>query len=315
MAGGLFVALEKWDAEVRPRAVEALPGPGARANEAIPALVRLLEDADEMVGEAAGEALRDYGAVATEALLDAFHDPSERRRVQRRGRAIWVLAQRAGEGNEAVEVAIARGLLDRSEDVRVLAVLGLCQTGERMRPYVADVARLLADEDENLARLVAGAVWFLGDEGQDLVPGLLRALKRGEALRDAAVETLGEVGRNDPRVARALLELFTGPARGSWWYALPEALGKHRSEDGVKRIVAALVEVLRGEGREEVRGAACYALRGLGPRATAAAAMLVEMLRARQGSNRFLWTAYQARKAISEEAGQAFQGDSSAGQP
>jgi HEAT repeat protein len=162
-----------------------------RALEEIAEVRRKLGGASNKAAEALTKALRDSGVVAK--LARKLSDKEARVQLA----AIYVLETLEAEAAPAAkEVAVA--LADPNPYVR----WGAARTAGRMAPQgagqaVTPLAKLLADEHEDVRLTALAALERYGPAAKDAVPALVQTVKKGEtAERQSAMTALIAVGAN-----------------------------------------------------------------------------------------------------------------------
>jgi HEAT repeat protein len=211
-------ALKDPQAAVRSSAVSSLPNIGGDAAVIAPELIKVLNDADEGVRNAAEEAFRQLGAAAVPALVVLLADEAPRNR-QNAAHALSRIGPRASSAH----AALINALKDKSPEVRAAA---------------------------------GGAIGEIHGEARSAVPALLRALKEDHSreVRDAAAMSLGQFGPDAkeavPALAEALAEALndTKDTEGFRGEMIEQALGKIGPDAGAA--VPVLIEAL---GSDHIR--------------------------------------------------------------
>jgi HEAT repeat protein len=196
---------EEGDSPVRHAAVVALAdiGPGARG--AVPQLVRLLKEAGPQergmivvtlgkIGTAAdaGPALVEVMRTQSGSPEEGFFHPALIQALQRLG------PQVCGD--------LAELLKDRRAAVRRNAVETLVSFGPQAKDVLPALLAALDDKDEEVALLVADAVWQI-DRRKEGVPALARGLKaQSSDVRQRAANALNRMG---PDAKAAVPDLLT----------------------------------------------------------------------------------------------------------
>ena len=178
--------LSDCDPDVRWAAVVSLREMGGRAKGAIPALARLLGDADGFIAVDAAHTLEDLGADATPSLLPALSDPQPRVREL----AARTLAAIGAPAKAAVPALMAC-LCDGDPRVRLAAVAALHQMGVDAKPAIPLMARLLRDPDDIVRIDGSHALVSLGPDAVASVAGLLH--DPDARVRELVVRTLEQI--------------------------------------------------------------------------------------------------------------------------
>jgi HEAT repeat protein len=187
---------------VRARSANALSRFGPRARAAVPQLVEMLADADDLAAGAAASAVKDIGPAAAPRLIEALRDPRTRIRAQC-ARLLYNFPSAA----RAAVPALLPLLDDRDTHVRAAAAAALGPMATRVKAIVPALLRAAADRSPEVRE---AAVRTLGDAGPaalPAVPFLLRGLRGPDiALAIDASLALGRLGPVDPAVIPALVE-------------------------------------------------------------------------------------------------------------
>jgi HEAT repeat protein len=204
---------------VRRVAAEELGRRGAKAEDAVPALVALLrQDKAEPVRQAAAEALAKVGPRAVPALVDVLKDrePSSRDAAANSLRLM-------GPGAKEAVTALAARLKDDSPDVRQRAAEALGAIGPDAKDAAPALVEALKDPGNaegaprglgpsTVRDAALAALLHLGPEAEkalarDGLPVVVLRLKdRDPAVREAAAITLAYLGPKGEAVVPALVE-------------------------------------------------------------------------------------------------------------
>jgi CubicO group peptidase (beta-lactamase class C family)/HEAT repeat protein len=191
-------ALRDANAGVRLRAVQALGETGPEAREAVPYLIKALDDGDREVCWNSARALGKIGTEAVPALIRALEDDNENIRL---GAAVALGA--IGPGAKDAVPSLMRALKDRNDNIRENAAEALGKIGPDARQAVQALIHSLSDEDPFLNGRAADA---LGRIGKDAVPALREALKDGNGnVRWCSAIALGKMGRDAANALPALV--------------------------------------------------------------------------------------------------------------
>ena len=223
----LIKLLQDQDAEgfVRANAATALGKIGEGASKAVPALINALRDQDKYVRRDAAEALEKIGT------------PRTIKTVKDRYRVVIPLGW---TGSEDEVPALIQALQNENKDVRVNAVVTLGQIeSEDVVPVLIEA---LQDQDEWVR---VNAAWTLGQRGKSAskaVPILIKALQdQDEWVRASAAMALGEIGESASKAVPALINALQDQDKYVRRYATG-ALGKIG-----KATVPVLIQTLKDE--------------------------------------------------------------------
>lgn len=232
----------------RKYAVMALEKLGPEAREAIPALIRTLEDETPDVRWRTVRALGDIGPEAVPALALALGDKDLRIRRY----AIWELGK---IGPDAVP--ILTGLLwDENPEIRRHAVWALGDIG---REGVPSLIYALKDEDPDVRWAAAWTLGEIGPKAEEAVPALIQALRDDDPdVRRTSAWALGAIGARREGVVPALIQTLEGDKDPGARELAAWALGTLRPEVG--EVVPALIRALRDD-HPEVRWVVASALK------------------------------------------------------
>ena len=248
---------------------------GPAAAEAVPQLLKALEDEVWMVRSDAAEALGKMGPEAAEAvpqLLKALEDE------------VWIVRQDAAKALSKMGPAAAEAvpqLLKLLEDkdwmVRYNSASVLGTMGPAAAEAVPQLLKLLEDEDEDeyVRRNAAEALGTMGPAATAAVPQLLKLLEDSDAyLRGNSAEALGKMGPAAAEAVPQLLKLLEDEkeiVRSNAARALGE-MGPAAAE-----AVPQLLQALEDE-KEIVRSNAARALGEMGPAIAEAVPQLLKAL-------------------------------------
>jgi HEAT repeat protein len=167
-------ALSDEDGLTRIRAATAVAHFGPKAKGAVPALLVIVKNRDDLAWHAAVAAL---GAIGPDA--------------------------------SAAAPALAKLLEDEDASVRALAAATLGKLGRGGRSAVAAVLELLADPDKEVRRVAASAL--AGGLARANVAAVLAAVRDGRASAAQASEWLARLGPDDARAVPALSRALKSP--------------------------------------------------------------------------------------------------------
>ena len=273
----LIRALNDADAAVRRDAIHALASIQPPAQETLSALATAMRDPDRGVRRAAVAALGDLRAVPV--LAQALKDPDKdiRRNVVRALRRTVTRPGVTPEPTAAPAVAaLAEALHDTDRDVRYAAAASLGVIGPMARDVTPSLATAMKDPDPSVRRAATDALGRVG--GAAAVPALAKAL-RDPQVADAVVSALAALGPEARDAAPALIDYAkTGDRRGR-----PAALMALAKIGPVVPEVVPTLTLALNDPDVEVREAAVQALGVIGPPARGALSALRD-IRARDPS-------------------------------
>ncbi len=178
-----------------------------RTLEAVPALIDALADRVTTVAQVASAILERIGAPAVSAMLEALRDEKRDLRQVQIARTLGRIRPRG----EAVPAALARLISSPHPHVSQAAAEALGELGPTAQQ--ADVALVggLADWSDGVRLACAQALGRIQPHLEVAVPALLRVLPdRVEAVREAAVASLVQLG---PEAAAPLVEALSDQIR------------------------------------------------------------------------------------------------------
>jgi HEAT repeat protein len=255
---GLTQALKNPNERVRARAAEALGGIGARAKNAIPALLNVSKD-----------------------------DPCERVRSE----AVKVLRKIDPSGAMTTASFVRLARTDTASQVRCRAFAALEEIDRNTKRAIPVFIQGLKDEDPNVRGLVARVLGRYGPKAKSAVPALRNALSdqayrhhgisihlfRCRPVRYDVAESLGKIGADARAALPDLRRMLNRDADGE--VRVAAAMAILRIDPGAKDPVPGLIAVLQddqqgGCGRE----LAADGLAELGPAAVSALPALKKTL-------------------------------------
>jgi HEAT repeat protein len=180
-------------------AAQTLQQLGTNAQEAIPALGRMLRDSNALLASSASVTLAQMGAPAVPVLVAALNDPDYNVRAS----ACTALAQIGASAAPAVP-ALASIVAHESGPILTTAAYTLC----RIRtPAVPALCALLASTNSAARSAAAFALGQMGFDAAEAIPLLATTARedRNIAVRWAAVEALGRASNTSRESAEALL--------------------------------------------------------------------------------------------------------------
>ena len=254
----LIKLLQDQDAEgfVRANAATALGKIGEGASKAVPALINALRDQDKYVRKDAAEALEKIGT------------PRTIKTVKDRYRVVIPLGW---TGSEDEVPALIQALQNENKDVRVNAVVTLGQIeSEDVVPVLIEA---LQDQDEWVR---VNAAWTLGQRGKSAskaVPILIKALQdQDEWVRYHAAMALGEIGESASKAVPALINALQDQDE---WVRASAAMALGEIGESASKAVPALINALQDQDKYVRR----YATGALGKIGKATVPVLIQTLK------------------------------------
>lgn len=182
----------KWrkNSDKRKNAAAELGKIGPAAKKAVSALIKVLNDEDECVRDAAAEALGKIGAAAKEAipaLIEALKEKSE---------SPGAMIALKGIGEVAIP-ALIEALKHKNQTVRRNAAQTLGRIGPEAKEAIPALVIALRDKsnNEDVRRDAACSLGNIGPETTDVVPALISALNdQSSSVRCDAAWALGKIG-------------------------------------------------------------------------------------------------------------------------
>jgi predicted Zn finger-like uncharacterized protein len=271
----LIGKLGNTDAKDRAQAAQALGALGSDARVAIPSLVKLLGDRNDLVKQFARGALTKIGPPAkgdVGVLVGLLADPAPEVR-QYAAETLGVM----GADARPAAGALATAVQDKDPRVREQALRTLAKLGPPVHDKVMQgLTDALKDPERNV-RSAAGEVLGLdlGLTGADL-PFLTDALKHEDVdVRAGAARALGKVGPDAKSAVKPLVALLKENDRGLRKAALEGLAGiGSDSKEALPEVEKALKEA-----DKDLRRAAVDVVGKLGPDAKDAVPLVVPLLR------------------------------------
>lgn len=171
-------------------------------------LAALLDDPDEAVRVAAGNALVRAGEAGVPQVVALLKSPSEQGRVT----AAYVLGRIGPPAVAAVPALKARLAVESQSGVRSVLARALGQVGREDPELAAALVGMLTDGDEAARSSAAEALGAMGGTARGAVPHLARALQDPSALvRGDAAEALRDLAEFARPAIPALVEALEDP--------------------------------------------------------------------------------------------------------
>jgi serine/threonine protein kinase/HEAT repeat protein len=274
--GELVKRLGSSDSKVRSRAIRNLGRIGPPARLAIPSLLALLKDPNNIVRQEVSDALEKIGPPERKdfhTLQQSLQDPSPEVRAYAAG-ALGKIGQE-GRGYVGSLVAVLKG--DKEPSVRQSAAKALGVMGAFAKESAGPaLIGALADSDKDVRLSAAESLGNMEVAASD-VPDLVKALKHQDMeVRKFAAQALGNLGPQARGVVPDLIEASkTGDAPVSG--AAIVALGQIGAD--AKTAVPTIIEALH---KKETRDLAIVALGKIGPDAKAAVPELTKNLKTKE---------------------------------
>jgi HEAT repeat protein len=258
----LIKALDVPDDAVRFYCMRALGNCGPKAKDAIPAVVKVLQEDNPLLVRPAAATLGKFGKEAVGPVTKLLADPNPRTR-----RMAAVSLALVGPDAAPAAPALAQRLRDVSFRVRRIAAEALTV----VRPTTAEVREALVqtittDQDPDVCRVAAIA---LGKMGDDSLPSLLRLLESKNAdHRYHGAVGVSELGPKAAPAVKGLAKLL-GEKDEELRTVGSAALGKI-GEPALERLIECL-----GDESADVRRGAAVALGSMGTMAKKAVKRLI----------------------------------------
>jgi serine/threonine protein kinase/HEAT repeat protein len=274
--GELVKRLDSADRKIRSRAIRTLGRIGPPARLAIPSLLALLRDPNNIVRQEVTDALEKIGPPERKdvhTLQQSLQDPSPEVRAYAAG-ALGKIGQE-GRGYVGSLVAVLKG--DKEPSVRQSAAKALGVMGAFAKESAGPaLIGALADSDKDVRLAAAESLGGMEVAASD-VPDLVKALKHQDMeVRKFAAQALGNLGPQARGVVPDLIEASkTGDTQVSG--AAIVALGQVGAD--AKTAVPTIIEALN---KKETRDLAIVALGKIGPDAKAAVPELTKNLKTKE---------------------------------
>ncbi|MBD1885559.1 HEAT repeat domain-containing protein [Microcoleus vaginatus] len=200
----------------------------ARSDDAIPGLLKLLEDLDSYVRWSAADALGKIGdEKAIPGLLKLVEDSDSYGR--------WSAADALGKiGNEKAIPRLLKLLEDSDDSVRWRVADTLGKIGNEKA--IPGLLKLVEDSGDSVRSSVADALGNIGDE--QAIPGLLKLVEDSDdSVRSSAADALGKIGNE--KVIPGLLKLVED-SDDSVRSSAADALGKIGNEKAIPGLLKLL---------------------------------------------------------------------------
>ncbi len=230
----LVAAANDEDSRVRQVAVAALGRVGPQNDEVVAALVRKLsDDQDPRVRISAGSALELLfrQGTTTEGAVVALTECVQRDDIATVRAAAASALGFAGKEGERAAAALAKALSDRYGVVRQAAAQGLLQIGPSAAVAVAELARVLEEDEVPRVRwYAAGALGHAKEKAAPAVRSLAQALTHSDGnIRATAAQSLCQIGPAAKEAIPALIAALGDEGELTRQKAA-EALGRLRLE-------------------------------------------------------------------------------------
>jgi HEAT repeat protein len=270
------------DTEVRTRALAlaALRTLASRAKVVIPTLIPCLPE-DYPIGGHAADALGAMRKAAQQAIpeLEKVVCRHEKDRLIDLNSYDAAAALIKIDSNNAVATRYLLGLIRRpfNSEARIKGVSAFFGTDPLPHAAVADLVRMAKTDRIGTVRRLGVMVLRQSSEGdrKDAVLGIIPALHDPEpSVREAAAESLGQLGADSISVSRQLEKLFSDEVLD---VRLAAILAHRKILDCSPRSAKALVELL-GDRKAQIREEAAISLARLGDDASESLPVLTRLL-------------------------------------
>jgi HEAT repeat protein len=281
--------------------IAGLPGERAAWDQAIPALIALLNSKNE--GMSARWLLTRAGKNAIRPLLAAAK-PTGAKAAWRRKNAVWALAWYGGAGDAEAAKVVRAALTDKDRALRLEAISGIDHTfsPQKSKVFLPDILRLADDADPEVALHAISSLRSLKEAGRQAVPALKRKLKDPK-LRDMALSCLGDVGCRDEEAVRAIKEHSSRKHAISTCVTAIQALAHCGASDDVVATLIKAMEDERGNPKgmnAEVRPVRAAAMATLRQFKSGAKAAVPALLKVAENSKEQAWDRDLALRALDE---------------
>ena len=186
----MIKALEDRDWVRRQSAVHAIGQMGKAARAAVPALAKALSDISGHVGEGAARILGELGPDAKEAIPALIS-------CMKNGARVRTASEALGKIGPVAIPPLTKALEDENRNVRRGAAQGLGHIGEPASKAAGALAEALRKDDERFFRQTV--LWTLGrvkPSGKAPVAGLLEVIRgKNPVFRKQATDILGQLGK------------------------------------------------------------------------------------------------------------------------
>ncbi len=227
--------------------------------EAIAALLELLQDQHNRVRSLAADALSQLGNASQrviDALLQRLQDEDSWVRF-RAGNALGQL----GKASQLVIDALLQGLQDENDSVRAGAAIALGQLGNASQPAIDALLQSLQDENDLVRAGTAIALGKLGNASQPAIDALLQRLQdENDSVRAGTADALGKLGNDSQPVIAALFQKLQDEDD---WVRSRAAYALGNLGNASQPAIDALLQMLEDEN-DSVRAGAADALGKLG---------------------------------------------------
>jgi len=302
--GELIKRLNSTDSKVRSRAIRNLGKIGPPARLAVPSLLALVKDPNNIVRQEVSDALEKIGPPERRdfhTLQQSLLDPSPEVRAYAAG-ALGKIGQE-GRGYVGSLVAVLKGdkepsvrqsaakalgvmgafakesagpaligaLADSDKDVRLAAAESLGGM-EVAVTDVPDLVKALKHQDLEVRKFAAQALGNLGPQARGVVPDLIEASKSGDAqVSGAAIVALGQIGADAKSAVPTIMDALN--KKDTRDLAIV-ALGKIGPD-----AKAAVPELAKNLKTKEIQGLVIEALGKIGKQAKSAVPELADLLK------------------------------------
>ncbi|TAG61986.1 MAG: NACHT domain-containing protein [Oscillatoriales cyanobacterium] len=245
---GLLKFVEDSDSDVRRRAVDALGAIGSEV--AISELFKLVQDSDSEVRSSVAYAFGEIGSEAAISELFKLVEDSD-------SDVRWSVADALGKiGDKAGIEGLLKLIEDSDSDVRWSGAEALCKIGDKAA--IPGLLKLVEQSNYAMRRMAADALGKIGDKAA--IEGLLKLLKHSDSdVRCSVAEPLGKIGNK--AAIEGLLKLVQH-SEYSMRRIATNALGNINN----KAAIEGLLKLLE-HSESDVRSSAADALGNIGDKA------------------------------------------------
>ncbi|HLJ94892.1 MAG TPA: HEAT repeat domain-containing protein, partial [Gemmataceae bacterium] len=253
--------------------IDALGRAGAEAKDALPALLRTLQDdsTDTVLAGRIGSVIEQIaGSEGVEGLVKTYGSATRTTRPR--------IQQALAHAGPAGAAHVAKLLDDPDQAVRGMAIRILGRPGRETAEFVPALIKAVKDKDSYVRREAVRAMGQIGSPAQAAIPALKELLKSEPPIdRIAVAEALAYVEPHSPAAVSALVELVKEPDNSVRRQAI-QALGRiGPKEPAVQKVLSEAV----GSADAELRMDAALAMAYMGGQAKEVLPVLLDVIQTR----------------------------------
>jgi len=188
--------------ELRFTTARALARFGRKGGKAVPAMIKLLDDKEDVIRQQAIITLQAFGPAAKDAVPAIGMKLSDPDFDVRRNAVALLKAL----GPIAVETApqLSEQLKEQDEALRREVLEAIIAMGPQAAADVNAIVPLLASADDRERLLALEALGGLGPKAKSALPALVKDFRGNSAMKSATLQTLGRIGVAAPEVVTLL---------------------------------------------------------------------------------------------------------------